>query len=208
MVTSLAGDGLTFISTKTNQILNTISTGAAPWGLDIDNKEKLAYVTNRGTDYITVVDIPTQRIITKIPIGAPAQAITVDDNEHMIYASYMDQPKIVKIDGRTNTIVNTIDMIGLGGGGAEAEMILQDIVSDPISHTLYVSTKYANNIFVIGPNAVSTTLPVIAKDTPAAKVIGVITVHGLDVQVSEPFADIKTKSITMNVSSPDGGDLH
>ena len=63
------------------------------------------------------MDIPTQKVITKIPIGSPAQAITVDDNEHMIYASYMDQPKIVKIDGRTNTIVNTIDMIGVGGGG-------------------------------------------------------------------------------------------
>jgi YVTN family beta-propeller protein len=206
LVTTLAGDGLTFISTKTNQILNTISTGAAPWGLDIDSKEKLAYVTNRGTDYITVVDIPTQRVTTKIPIGAPAQAITVDDNEHMIYASYMDQPKIVKIDGKTNTIVNTIDMSGVGGAEG-GEMIPQDIVSDPVSHTLYVSTKYANNVFVIGPNAVSTTLPVIAKDTPAALVIGVIAAHGLDVQASEPFADIKTKTISMNVNSPDGGDL-
>ena len=204
LVTSLAGDGLTFISTKTNQILNTISTGAAPWGLGIDNKKKLAYVTNIGTDYITVVDIPTQKVITKIPIGSPAQAITVDDNDHMIYASYMDQPKIVKIDGRTNTIVNTIDMIGVGGS---AELIPQDIVSDPASHTLYVSTKYANNVFVVGPNAVATTIPVIAKDTPAALVIGVIAIHGQDVQVSEPFADIKTKTVTMKVSSPDGGEL-
>jgi DNA-binding beta-propeller fold protein YncE len=214
LVTSLVGDGLTFISTKTNQILNTISTGAAPWGLDIDNKEKLAYVTNSRTDYNTVIDIPTQRIISKIQIGSPAQAMTVDDNENMIYVSYMDQPKIVKIDGRTNTIVNTIDMIGTettgtgGAGGADgAEMILQDIISDTSSHTLYVSTKYANNVFVIGPNAVSTILPVISNDTPAALAIGNIAVHGLDVQVSEPFVDIKTKSITMKVSSPDVGEL-
>ena len=55
----------------------------------------------------------------------------MDDNEHMIHASYMDQPKIVKIDGRTNTIVNTIDMIGVGGGGGEStELIPQDIVSN------------------------------------------------------------------------------
>lgn len=206
LATSLAGDGLTFISTKTNQILNTISTGAAPWGLAIDNKTKLAYVASMGTDYITVVDIPTQKVITKIPIGAPAQSITVDDNEHMVYASYMDQPKIVKIDGRTNTIVNTIDMIGIGGGGS-TELIPQDIVSNPTSHTLYVSTKYANNVFVIGPNAVATTVPIIAKDTPAATVIGVIKVHGEDVQVSDSLADIKTKSIRMKISSPDGGEL-
>jgi YVTN family beta-propeller protein len=77
LVTSHVGDGLTFISTKTNQILNTISTGAAPWRLDIDNKEKLVYVANSGTDYITVIDIPTQRIISKIQIGSPVQAMTV-----------------------------------------------------------------------------------------------------------------------------------
>ncbi|HET7392043.1 MAG TPA: YncE family protein [Nitrososphaeraceae archaeon] len=209
LVTSLAGDALTFISTKTNQILNTISTGAAPWGLDIDKKEKLAYVANRGTNYITVVNIPKQTIITNIPIGAPAQAITVDDNEHMIYASYMDQPKIVKIDGKTNAIVNTIDMSGAGvtGGGGSAEVIPQDIIADPSTHTLYVSNKYANTIFVLGPNAISTTIPVIARDTPAALVIGNITAHGLDVQVSEPFVDIKIKRIIMNVNSPDGGEL-
>lgn len=76
-----------------------------------------------------------------------------------------------------------------------------------VIHTLYVSTKYANNVFVIGPNAVAITIPVIAKDTPAATVIGVITAHGQDVQVSDSLADLKTKAITMKVSSPDGGEL-
>ena len=121
----------------------------------------------------------------------------------MIYASYMDQHKIVKIDGKTNTIIN---MIGIGGGDS-TELIPQDIVSNPTSHTLYVSTKYANNVFVIGPNAVSTTVPIIAKDTPAATVIGVIRAHGKDVQVSDSLADIKTKSIRMKLISPDGGEL-
>ncbi len=214
LVTSLAGDALTFISTKTNHILNTISTGAAPWGLDIDKQEKLAYVTNRATNYITVINIPTQAIVTKIPVGAPAQAITVDGSEHMIYASYMDQPKIVKIDGKTNSIVSTIDMIGTVGeggsraaGGFGAEVVPQDIIADPASHTLYVSNKYANTLFVIGPNAVSTTIPVIARDTPAALVLGNIVAHGQDVQVSEPFIDTKTKIITMKVNSPDGGEI-
>ena len=129
----------------------------------------------------------------------------------MIYASYMDQPKIVKIDGKTNSIVNTIDMIGAvgegGAGGFGAEVVPQDIIADPVSHTLYVSNKYANTIFVIGPNAVSTTIPVIARDTPAALIIGNIVAHGQDVQVSEPFIDTKTKTITMNVNSPDGGEI-
>ena len=199
LVTSLAGDGLTFISTKTNQILNTISTGAAPWGLDIDNKEKLAYVTNRGSNYVTVVDIPTQKVITNIAIGGPAQAIAVDDKEHMVYTSYMDMPRIVKIDGNTNTILTTID---LGG-----TTLLQDLAVDSNTHNLYASTKYEDNILVIGPKAISKTIPVIASGLPFALIAGNITGHGQDVEISEPFIDIKTKSLTMKVSSHDGGDL-
>jgi hypothetical protein len=38
-------------------------------------------------------------------------------------------------------------------------------------------------------------------------VIGVITAHGQDVQVSDSLADIKTKTIRMKISSPDGGEL-
>ena len=70
-----------------------------------------------------------------------------------------------------------------------------------------MSNKYANTIFVIGPNAISTTIPVIARDTPAALVLGNIAARGQDVQVSEPFIDTKTKTITMNVNSPDGGEI-
>jgi YVTN family beta-propeller protein len=211
LVASLAGNGLTFISTKTNQILNTISTGSGPWGLDIDSKEKIAYVTNRGNNYVTVVDIPTQRIIAKVPISGPAQAITVDDNEHMIYASYMDQPKIVKIDGNTNTVIDTIDMTTTTTtvmlGQTAAESIPQAIVADPNSHKLYVSIKNADTVYVLGPRAISKTIPVVTKGIPALLIAGNITAHGQDVQVSDPFIDIKTKSLTMKVASPDGGDL-
>jgi YVTN family beta-propeller protein len=210
LVTSLAGNGLTFISTKTNQILNTISTGAAPWGLDIDSKEKIAYVTNRGNNYVTVVNIPTQKIIAKVPISGPAQAITVDDNEHMIYATYMDLPKIVKIDGNTNTVIDTIDLTTLkpvGQTTAAAEAIPQAIVVDPNSHKLYVSIKNADTVYVLGPRAIAKTIPVVTTGIPAALIAGNITAHGQDVLVSDPFIDIKTKSLTMKAASPDGGDL-
>jgi len=213
LVTSLAGNGLTFISTKTNQILNTISTGAAPWGLDIDSKEKIAYVTNRGNNYVTVVNIPTQKIIAKVPISGPAQAITVDDNEHMIYATYMDLPKVVKIDGNTNTVIDTIDITTVRPAGqttasAAAEAIPQAIVVDPNSNKLYISIKNADTVYVLGPRAIAKTIPFVTKGVPAALIAGNITAHGQDVLVSDPFIDIKTKSLTMNAASPDGGESY
>jgi len=153
LVASLAGNELTFISTTTNNIIKTISTGnTGPWGLGIDTARHLAYVINRGSNYITVVDTENQEIVTRIPIGAPAQAIAVDETEQMVYTSYMEQDKILKIDGNTNTILTTIDMMGI---------IPQDMVVDSAkTNKVFVSTKFADKILVIGPESLSIDLPV------------------------------------------------
>jgi YVTN family beta-propeller protein len=196
LVTSLAANKLTFISGETNRIVKSLDTGTGPWGMDIDSNEHVAYVTNRGGNYVTVVDLLGQNIITKIPIGAPAQAISVDPSEHMIYTSYMEQDKILKIDGRTNSILSTI----------ETGLVPQDLAVDSKTHKVYASAKFQDKIFVLGPRSTALSIPVVTLDTPTA-VVGFIRIHGQDVQASEPFLDIREKSIIMNVSSPDGGDL-
>jgi YVTN family beta-propeller protein len=200
LVTSLAGNAITFISTTTNNITKTISTGkTGPWGLDIDTARHLAYVTNRGSNYITVVDTENQEIVSTIPIGAPAQAITVDETEQMIYTSYMERDKILKIDGNTNTILTTIDMMGV---------IPQDMVVDSAkTHKVFVSTKFANKILVIGPESLSFELPVITRETPSV-LIGFIQAHSQDVQVFEPYLNVVRKSVDMSLTSEDGGSLN
>jgi hypothetical protein len=122
----------------------------------------------------------------------------------------MDFPKIVKIDGNTNTVIDTIDMTTLKPAGqtaAAAEAIPQSIVVDPNSHKLYVSIKSADTVYVLGPRAISKTIPVVTTGIPAALIAGNITAHGQDVLVSDPFIDIKTKSLIMKAASQDGGDL-
>jgi YVTN family beta-propeller protein len=200
LVASLAGNELTFISTETNNVTKTLSTGTVgPWGLDIDTTRHLAYVTNRGSNYITVVDTENQEIVTRIPIGAPAQAIAVDETENMIYTSYMEQDKILKIDGNTNTILTTIDMMGI---------IPQDLVVDSAkTHKVFVSTKFADKILVIGPESLSFDLPVITREIPAA-LIGFIQAHSQDVQVFEPYLNVVKKSVDMSLTAEDGGSLN
>jgi YVTN family beta-propeller protein len=196
LVTNLAANKLTFISGETNRIVKSLDTGTAPWGMDVDSYEHVAYVTNRGGNYVTVIDLLAQSVITRIPIGAPAQAISVDTSEHMIYTSYMEQDKVLKIDGRTNSILSTIEM----------GVVPQDLAVDSKTHKVYASAKFQDKIFVLGPRSTALSIPIVTLDTPTA-VVGLIRVHGQDVQVSEPFLDISKKSIVMNVSSPDGGDL-
>lgn len=205
LVASLAGNKVSFISADTNKIEKIIETGTAPWGMDIDSREHYAYVTNRGSSFITVLDLIDQDVVAKIPIAAPAQAITVDDREHTIYTSYMEQGKVLKIDGKTNSILTTID----------TGLIPQDLAVDPNTHKLYASTKYNDKIYVMGPESISVTLPVIMVGgnvsglavSPFAGVIGYITAHGQDVQISEPYMDTGNKSLSMSVSAPDGGQV-
>jgi DNA-binding beta-propeller fold protein YncE len=145
------------------------------------------------------VDTENQEIVTTIPIGAPAQAIAVDETENMIYASYMEQDKILKIDGNTNSILTTIDMMGI---------IPQDIVVDSAkTHKVFVSTKFADKILVIGPESLSFDLPVITRETPAA-LIGFIQAHSQDVQVFEPYLNVVKKSVDMSLTAEDGGSLN
>lgn len=203
VVASLAGNKVSFISADTNKIEKTIETGTAPWGMDIDDREHYAYVTNRDSSFITVLDLIEQDVAAKIPIAAPAQAITVDDREHTIYTSYMEQGKVLKIDGKTNSILTTID----------TGLIPQDLAVDPNTHKLYASTKYNDKIYVMGPESISVTLPVIMVGgnvsglavSPFAGLIGYITAHGQDVQISEPYLDTSNKSLSMSASASDGG---
>lgn len=205
LVASLAGNKVSFISADTNKIEKTIETGTAPWGMDLDSREHYAYVTNRGSSFITVLDLIERDVAAKIPIAAPAQAITVDDMEHTIYTSYMEQDKVLKIDGKTNSILTTIDM----------GLIPQDLAVDPNTHKLYASTKYNDKVYVMGPESISVTLPVIMVGgnisgiavSPFASVMENITAHGQDVQILEPYLDTSNKSLSMMVSAPDGGQV-
>jgi YVTN family beta-propeller protein len=219
LVTSFASKKLTFISGDTNEITGTIDTGISPWGIGIDNGKHLAYIAHHNSPYIAVVDILNKKVIKQIPIGFEAQSIAVDNNEHKIFVSFHDIDKIVKIDGNNNEIETVVQL---------DDMIPNDIAADPISHKVYASIKYSNNLWVMGPESYALSVPVVTQEPPILFVDNII-VHGQDVQILNPvmmdaaaaaaaagenynltsFAilDSENKSLSMHVTSPDGGNL-
>ena len=226
LVTSFASKKLTFISADTNEITGTVDTGISPWGIGIDNGEHLAYIAHHNSPYIAVVDILNKKVIKQIPIGFEAQSVVVDTNEHKVYVSFHDIDKIVKIDGNNNDIETVIQLDG---------RIPNDIVVDPTSHKLYASIKYSNNLWVMGPETYAISIPVVTKEPPILYVDNIL-VHGQDVQILSPVSmdsvaaavatssvgenniispyltpfailDSENKSLTMHVTSPDGGNL-
>jgi len=222
LVTSFASKKLTFISTDTNEITTTIDTGISPWGIGIDNREHRAYIAHHNSPYLAVVDLLNKKVIKQIPIGFESQSIAVDTNEHKVYVSFHDLDKIVKINGNNNEIETVIQL---------DNRIPNDIAVDPISHKLYASIKYSNNLWVMGPESYSLSVPVVTNKPPIL-FVDKIVVHGEDVQILNPIVmdaaaaagrenniftlpyltsaailDSENKSLTMHVTSPDGGNL-
>jgi len=227
LVTSFASKKLTFISTDTNEITATIDTGISPWGIGIDNREHRAYIAHHNSPYLAVVDLLNKKVIKQIPIGFESQSIAVDTNEHKVYVSFHDLDKIVKIEGKNKNEIETVIQLD--------NRIPNDIAVDPISHKLYASIKYSNNLWVMGPESYSLSVPVVTNKPPILFVDKVV-VHGEDVQILNPIVmdaadaaataagrenniftlpyltsaailDSENKSLTMQVTSPDGGNL-
>jgi YVTN family beta-propeller protein len=213
LVTSFASKKLTFISGGTNEITETVDTGISPWGIGIDNGKHLAYIAHHNSPYIAVVDILNHKVVKEIPIGFEAQSIEVDNNEHKIYVSFHDVDKIVKIDGNNNEIETVLELDG---------RTPNDIAVDPLSHKLYASIKFSNDLFVIGPESYAFSVPVVTQKPPILFVYHLI-VHSQDVQILNPILmdtpdnndnltsaailDSENKSLSMHVTSFDGGDL-
>jgi YVTN family beta-propeller protein len=196
LVASLAGNRLSFISTDTNEVIGSMNTGTGPWGLDIDTSTHTAYVTHRGVPYVAAVDIATRQVIAKIPVTDDAQAIAVDPSERKVYFSFLDKQDIVKVNGETNEVETVIEM----------DAVPWDLVADPLTHRVYASTKFGDYVIAIGPESISTSFPVVTLSNPAA-VLGIMRAHAQDVVVSEPVMDIPTRTLSMGVSTEDGGEL-
>ncbi|MGH9980231.1 MAG: YncE family protein [Nitrososphaeraceae archaeon] len=224
LVTSFASKKLTFISTDTNEITATIDTGISPWGIGIDNREHRAYIAHHNSPYLAVVDLLNKKVIKQIPIGFESQSIAVDTNEHKVYVSFHDLDKIVKIEGKNKNEIETVIQLD--------NRIPNDIAVDPISHKLYASIKFSNNLFVMGPESYALSVPVVTNKPPIL-FVDKIVVHGQDVQILNPLVmnaaagggggenniftlpyltsaailDSENKSLTMQVTSSDGGNL-
>ncbi len=198
LVTSTAGNRLSFISTKTNEVIGDIITGNAPWNLAIDPSTHMAYVTNMASYYVSAVYIPTRQIIANIPTTNFAQAIAIDSSEHKIYFSSIGAQSIVKVDGKSNQIETVIEM----------DAVPSYLLADSTTHRVYatVNLEPTDQVTVIGPQSVSTSLPVITLETPSA-VVSTIKVHGQDVMPSEPYVNIANKTLTMPIKTQDGGNL-
>ena len=154
IVTSLAGNAISFITNNngsvadynesiTHQVATVIESKIGPWGMDVDAKNSIAYITNRGADILTVVDIKEQEIVNEIPLESRGQAVTVDSNNNEIYVGYYQQDDIIlRIDGTDGNVLSAFD----------PEAVASGIEFDSENDMIYLSLKDANKIIAATPD--------------------------------------------------------
>jgi YVTN family beta-propeller protein len=205
IVASLAGNAVTILTPVElssspgnfeHEISSELKTGSAPWCLDIDSINHLAYVSHRGSSYLSVINIIDEVEVAQIPLSGRVQCVAVDEVEHMVYTTLFTSNDLVKINGETFEIIDTI----------EVESSTWDLIVEPKSHKIYASYQGDDRIAVLSPESYRETLPVITQETPVL-VVGHIIVHGQDVRVFAPNLVIEESSIVAGLVSSDGGNL-
>lgn len=205
IIGSLAGNAVTIVTPSesegystsvTHEITSELKTGTAPWCLDIDSINHLAFVSHRGSSDLSVINILEEEEVATIPLPGRAQCVTVDEKEHRVYVSLFTSNHILKINGETFEIIDTIETTGN----------VWDLISEPTSHKLYASHQGEDIIVVLSPESIRETLPVITQETPVL-VVGYIVAHGQDVRVVNPVLSVSELSISADVVTQDGGSL-
>ena len=204
LVASLAGNAVSILTPTDIQgsdnfehvVTSKLKTGTAPWCIDVDSMNHLAFVAHRGSSYLSVINIIEESEVAQIPLAGRAQCVAVDDTEHRVYASLFTSNKLVKINGETFEVIDTI----------ETTSQIWDIMIQPTTHKIYASYQGADQVVVLSPESYRETLSVITQETPVL-VVGNIVAHGQDVRVTAPNLNIEQLSITAGLVSLDGGSL-
>jgi YVTN family beta-propeller protein len=144
---------------NTGKVIATITVGKNPWGVAVNPRTDMVYVSNQGSNSVSVIDGRTDRVVATVGVGARPLGVGVAPAKDLIYVANGGDGKsrgtVSVIDGHTNRVVGTVP-VGYGPSG---------IGVNTISSTVYVgneggagpSTYYSGTVSVIrGTQALAT----------------------------------------------------
>jgi len=154
-------DGHTTIAGKPNtgKVIATIGVGRNPWGIAVDQKTDMVYVSNRGSNSVSVINGRTNKVVATVGVGLRPIGVGVVQADDTIYVANAGNGKapgsVSVISGRSNKAVGHVDV-----GYSPFAIGVNDA-----SRSVYVgnqggagpSTNYAGTVSVIrGTNAIAT----------------------------------------------------
>lgn len=152
-VTNSVGATVSVLNTATNTIVNSTSTGTAPWGIAVSGTG--VYVANQGSASITVIDSTDDQVVTTISLSATSSVYGIATSGTGIYVITI-LPDAISVIDTTNNLVERSIAVGstplgiviLGTGAyvtnsADDTVSMIDIEDNQVEKTIVVgNTPY------------------------------------------------------------------
>jgi adhesin/invasin len=153
-------DGLVYVAVPTLQEVDVINPkpggaalvrriqglGKGTYGVAVDTRNSLLYVTNRDENTVSVIDISASdplsfKEIARLPVGRSPEGVGVDAGSGVAYVANSGENTVSLIDGRKLNVFATLVV----GPSPKAAVI------DPLTGRVYVPTKADDLVRVIQP---------------------------------------------------------
>jgi len=135
----IGSNQLATIDEASNSQVATVSVGADPDGVGVDETQNKVFVANRQDNTVSVVDASTESVVATLPVGSQPEGIGVDPGTARAYVANWNSATVSIIDTSSNAIVST-----LAAGSNPAR-----IVVDPTIHRAFVGDDGDRTILVI-----------------------------------------------------------
>jgi len=126
---------------STNNVIDNITVGNAPYGVAFDSINGDVYVTHRDSDNVSVINGTTNNVTGNIKVGTYSFGLEVafDSINGDVYVSNSGSDNVSVINGATNKVTGNIT-VGNGPAG---------VAFDSINGDVYVANYISNNVSVI-----------------------------------------------------------
>lgn len=131
---------ISVIDAEKNAVVSTIPLHKRPMSIDLDPKDKVAYVANSGSNTVSIVDLVARREIAQIPAGEDPVAARISPDGKSLAVADRRSGSVTIIDPETRQIRASFS----GCPGATDPAILPD------SSKVFVACSDGHAVMVIG----------------------------------------------------------
>lgn len=137
-----------FIQVYAEPIIDSISVGSLPHGLDVNPYTNEIYVTNLGSNSVSVIDGYSHSVVD-IAVQNQPSGLSVNTSTNMVYVANQGSNSVSVIDGSSKTVVKTIPV------GSRPD----DTAVNKNTNLIYVSNAGSDNVDVID-GSTNTVIPI------------------------------------------------
>ena len=124
-VTNYDSDTVSIIDGSTNTIVDTITVGEEPFGIEYNSKNNNIYAIIRGPTHVSVIDSSTNEVIKTISVGQSPWSIASNPSNNYLYVT----------NAGLNSVSIIADNTSLPGQIKTINDLIQNIIQNPLDVT-------------------------------------------------------------------------